>query len=78
MRKDLKKIHGFKSVYVIESDKNNGLANSIIKGVNDIIKKFGKIIVLEDDLIVSQYFLDFMNRSLSLYKENKYMVYIWL
>jgi len=71
LRKDLKKIHGFKSVYVIESDKNNGLANSIIKGVNDIIKKFGKIIVLEDDLIVSQYFLDFMNRSLSLYKENK-------
>ena len=71
LRKDLKKIHGFKSVYVIESDKNNGLANSVIKGVNDIIKKFGKIIVLEDDLIVSQYFLNFMNRSLSLYNENK-------
>ena len=49
VRKSLKKIKNFKSVSIIESDKNNGLANSIIKGVTSVINKFGKAIILEDD-----------------------------
>lgn len=73
VRKSLKKIKNFKSVSIIESDKNNGLANSIIKGVTSVINKFGKAIILEDDLIVSPYFLNFMNNSLNFYKKNKHI-----
>jgi len=73
VRKSLKKIKNFKSVSIIESNKNNGLANSIIKGVTSVINKFGKAIILEDDLIVSSHFLDFMNNSLNFYKKNKYI-----
>ena len=71
IRQSLKKINGFKLLHIIESDKNKGLANSIIEGTTKVINKFGKIIVLEDDLIVSTYFLDFMNKSLSLYQNKK-------
>lgn len=71
VRKSLEKIKGFRSVKIIESDKNKGLAKSIIDGVSQVIRKFGKIIVLEDDLIVSKYFLDYMNKSLNLYQVNK-------
>ncbi len=71
VRKDLKKIHGFKLVHIIESNRNKGLANSIIDGVTEVIKKFDRIIVLEDDLIISEYFLNFMNRSLNHFKESK-------
>ena len=53
LRKTLKKIAGFKSVNIFESTKNKGLANSVISGVNFVIKKFKKVIVLEDDLRVS-------------------------
>ena len=73
VRKSLKKIKNFKSVSIIESDKNNGLANSIIKGVTSIINKFDKAIILEDDLIVSPYFLNFMNNSLNFYKKNEHI-----
>ena len=70
LRNSLKKIKGFKSVSIFESNFNKGLANSIIQGTNSIINKYGKAIILEDDLIVSEYFLDFMNKSLNIYKKN--------
>ena len=58
-------------VHIIESNRNKGLANSIIDGVTEVIKKFDRAIVLEDDLIISKYFLNFMNRSLNQFKESK-------
>ncbi len=71
VRKLIKNINGFKSVRVFENKENKGLANSIIFGVTKIINKYGKIIVLEDDLITSKYFLKFMNEGLNFYKNNK-------
>lgn len=62
---------GFKSVKIFESQTNNGLANSIINGVTEIIGKYGKVIVLEDDLISSQNFLNFMNQALEFYDQDK-------
>jgi len=48
-------------VEIITSTLNKGLANSVISGVSQIIKEFGKVIVLEDDLITSTTFLEYMN-----------------
>lgn len=68
----LKNITGFKKITIKNREKNFGLANSIIDGVSKIIKEYGKVIVLEDDLITSPYFLKFMNESLNFYKnENR-------
>lgn len=57
-------INGFKSVNLISLDRNYGLAANIIKGVSDVINQYGKVIVLEDDLLVSSQFLQYMNESL--------------
>lgn len=56
-------------VTIIESDNNLGLANSVIKGVTEVVERFGKVIVLEDDIISGEFFLKFMNMGLNLYKE---------
>ncbi|MBR4625245.1 MAG: sugar transferase [Alphaproteobacteria bacterium] len=69
VRAYIKKISGFKSVTIYESQYNKGLANSIIDGVTQIIDKYGKIIVLEDDLITNQWFLIFMNEALDKYEK---------
>lgn len=74
LRSYLKTIDGFKTVSIIEKDKNFGLANSVINGVDEIINKYGKVIVLEDDLITSTYFLKYMNSALNFY-ENKNKVF---
>lgn len=65
-------ITGFKSVSITKSSENKGLAQSIISGVSKIIQKHGKVIVVEDDLILSKNFLSFMNSSLDYYtKKNQ-------
>ncbi|MEA2112492.1 MAG: methyltransferase, TIGR04325 family [Patescibacteria group bacterium] len=69
VRNYLKTISGFRKITIIERNKNFGLSKSIILGVTEIINKYKKIIVLEDDLVTSPYFLSYMNKGLALYKE---------
>lgn len=71
VRKYIKTIDGFKRVTIIEREENWGLARSIINGVADIVNIYGRIIVLEDDLITSPYFLNFMNGGLDFYEDEK-------
>lgn len=70
-RSILKTISGFRKVEFIEAPENKGLANSIIDGVSRILEKYGKVIVLEDDLITSSNFLDFMNQALDYYETDR-------
>ncbi|KTD88414.1 sugar transferase [Paenibacillus etheri] len=61
----------FRSVKIIKSEVNKGLANSIISGVSEIVKLNGQVIVLEDDLITSPDFLNYMNDALKFYENDK-------
>ncbi|MFY0255897.1 hypothetical protein ACDQ55_18290 [Chitinophaga sp. 30R24] len=54
-------------VVVMEALKNKGLATAVIDGVTEVIGKHGKVIVLEDDLTVSPFFLKYMNDGLNRY-----------
>lgn len=71
VRKYLKTINGFKNITIIEQEKNIGLADSIISGVTKIVNQYGKIIVLEDDIVTSPYFLRFMNDALDFYENEE-------
>lgn len=72
VRKIIQSISGFKSITITIREKNWGLAKNIISGVTEVINKYQKVIVLEDDLIVSPYFLKFMNDALITYEhENR-------
>lgn len=76
VRQYIHQIGGFKSVTIIERKVNYGLAKSIIEGVTSIVNKFGRIIVLEDDLVVSPYFLRFMNDALDFYQNEEKVMHI--
>ena len=60
-------VTGFKSVRVIERDENRGLAASIIAGVTRMLEEHERVIVMEDDLVTSKYFLTYMNQALAHY-----------
>lgn len=62
-------VSGFASVTIIERSENWGLAKSIIDGVTTQVNRFGQVIVLEDDLVVAPYFLQFMNDALETYRD---------
>lgn len=63
-------ISGFKEIKITLKEKNLGLADSVISGVTEVIDKFGKAIVLEDDIVTSKYFLKFMNEALDFYQSD--------
>lgn len=69
VRSYIRSIQGFKQVTLIERNENWGLARNIIDGVTTQVNRYGKVIVLEDDLIVAPYFLQFMNDALETYKD---------
>ena len=45
------------------------MARNIIDGVTTQVNRYGKVIVLEDDLVVAPYFLQFMNDALDTYQD---------
>ncbi len=63
-------ISGFASVHCKLAERNQGLANSVIKGVSEILSIYSKAIVIEDDLEVSTNFLSFMNQALDRYESH--------
>lgn len=69
VRQFIHSISGFGSVEIIERTENWGLAQNIIDGVSTQIERYGRVIVLEDDLLVAPYFLRFMNDALDLYED---------
>ena len=69
VREVIRHIDGFASIEVVERATNWGLARNIIGGVTEQIRHYGRVIVLEDDLVVAPYFLRFMNDALEAYKD---------
>jgi hypothetical protein len=57
------------ATHIVEREENFGLAASVIAGVSELVERFGKVIVVEDDLVLSPLFLDYMNTALNKYEE---------
>lgn len=74
VREYIHTVKGFKKITIIERLTNLGLSQSIITGVTQVINRYGKIIVLEDDIVTSPYFLQFMNDALSLYENEEKVI----
>lgn len=64
-------VQGFKLVEVVAAEKNKGLARSVIDGVTHATERFGRAIIVEDDAVLSPYFLQFMNEALDQFSEEE-------
>ena len=69
VRKFIRTIDGFKSVTLIERDRNLGLANSVIAGITELCNKLGRVIAMEDDLLTTCDYLTFINQALERYEK---------
>ena len=71
VRDYIKTIKGFDRTEIVLRDKNFGLANSVIFGITEVFKQNDRVIAMEDDIITSPSFLNFMNKALTFYQEIK-------
>jgi glycosyltransferase involved in cell wall biosynthesis len=63
-------VSGFRKVTVVERDKNYGLSKSITDGVTALCEEYGRVAVVEDDVVVSPFFLSWINRALDKYESD--------
>lgn len=76
LEKESESRHLFKSITITERPCNYYLERNIIEGINEVFTKHETIIVLEDDIFVSEFFLDYMNTSFNIYKDEKKVMHI--
>jgi hypothetical protein len=76
VRRYVNSITGFNRVTIVERNQNLGLAKSVVNGVTDTVNRYGRVVVLEDDLFVSTHFLEYMNTALSLFEDNSRVMQI--
>lgn len=61
---------------IIEQPNNLGLAKSIVTGVSKLCTQYGRVVVVEDDLVVSPDFLHYMIESLDRYEADEQVMQI--
>lgn len=57
-------VRGFRAVTLVEATSHKGLAKSVLEGVTTVLEQYDRCIVLEDDLVVADDFLTYMNSAL--------------
>ena len=67
---------GLPGLVLVERERNAGLARSVVEGVTRLCEEYGRVIVLEDDLILSPRFLEFMNAALERYAEDPRVMHV--
>lgn len=61
---------------LVEAPANRGLANSICRAVTDLCDRYGRVIVIEDDLVVSPHALAWLNAGLDRYRDDEHVFQI--
>lgn len=70
VQKLLDRVTGFKAIYRHYSPHNIGCADSVIQGITYVLDRHPAAIVVEDDIVTSPNFLDYMNQCLTYYESN--------
>ena len=66
----------FKSFTIIARPENYYIERNVTEGVAEIFEKFGRIIVLEDDIVSSPYLLEYFNEALDMYEDDETVLHV--
>lgn len=69
VRAALADLDGFAASHVVLREANYGLARNITEGISAVLSERPNVIVVEDDIVVTPYFLRFMNEALRFYRD---------
>lgn len=71
VRNIIKKVKHFNSKKIIFRKKNIGIAENILQGLTEVFKQKKSVIIIEDDVLVSRNYLNYMRDALDFYKNDK-------
>ena len=66
----------FRSVTLVERPENFYLERNITEGIAQVFEQHDRIIVLEDDIVTSPYYLEYMNQAFELYQDIPHVMHV--
>ncbi len=66
----------FPNLVLVERDANVGLSRNLIDGISRVCAEFGRVVVLEDDLVLSRDFLAYANAALERYRDDERVMHV--
>lgn len=69
VKEEIDNSHSFNSFTIVEREKNIYLEANITTGIQQIFEHYDRVIVLEDDICTSPYYLEYMNSAFEMYKD---------
>lgn len=76
VREYIGRIDGFRGIEIRKRQYNYGLAKSVIEGVTEVLMQYERVIVLEDDMVTSPHFLNYMNEGLDRFANDNRVISI--
>ena len=76
VEQEVQTTHSLKSMTIVERPKNIYLERNIIEGISYVLEHHDTIIVLEDDIVTSPFFLDYMNQAFYIYKDDEKVMHV--
>jgi hypothetical protein len=71
VRDIIRKADGFKNIVLHESEKNKGCSLSVLSAIDLVLTLHDRCIIVEDDILTSPLFLDYMNEALTFYEKDE-------
>lgn len=71
VRTIIRQAEGFKQITLHESPKNKGCSISVLSAIDHVLSLNDRCIIVEDDILVSPLFLDYMNQALTFYERDE-------
>lgn len=76
VQKDISQTHALRSMTIIERPENIYLERNITEGIAQVFETHDRIIVLEDDICTSPYYLQYMNDAFEMYQDVEKVMHV--
>lgn len=76
VKAEITQTHALRSMTIVERPENIYLERNITEGIAQVFETHDRIIVLEDDICTSPYYLQYMNDAFEMYKDNQKVMHI--
>lgn len=76
VQKDIEQTHALRSMTIIERPENIYLERNITEGIAQVFETHDRIIVLEDDICTSPYYLQYMNDAFDMYRDVEKVMHV--
>ena len=76
VKAEVEQTKALRSITIVERETNYYLERNVVEGIAEVLERHDTVIVLEDDICTSPYFLKYMNEALTTYRDDPRVMHV--